>query len=262
MTACPGRAGARPRRAARAGGGRTPDGGRYDEDVLAAALAIALAASPGPAGGAAAAPAPAEGRLVDEVVAVVRNPASAPPRVVTLTKLVEEARVALVSRGATEAATGPLDRPALRAALEWLLDQMLVADEAAKLRLDELDRGTVDAELRRFQAHFPSFARYEAFLEASELSEDELLASLSRMLRVERYVQSRVGRAARVGEDEVDRWLGERGAAAAGSPARDAARAQLAEEKARAHVRDLLSELRGRAEIRVVGGLGRKDGGA
>ena len=87
-------------------------------------LALALAASP------TASPA---SRVVEEIVAVVRNPASAPPRVVTLTKLTEEARIALVSRGAIGAATGPLDREALRAALEWLLDQMLVADEAGQL---------------------------------------------------------------------------------------------------------------------------------
>ena len=217
--------------------------------VLAAALALALAA-----------PAPPEGRIVEEIVAVIRNPPSAPPRVVTWTKLVEEARIALVSRGAIEAASGTLDRAALRAALEWLLDQMLVADEAAKLRLDEVDRQAVLGELRRFQGRFPTFVRYERFLEQAELSEDELLATLARMVRVERYVQSRVGRTARVGDDEVDRWLEQRAAAGASPPARAAVRSQLAEERATAQVRELLSELRGRAEIRIVGQLGERDG--
>jgi hypothetical protein len=226
--------------------------------VLAAALALALSASPTPAP--AASPRPEEGRVVDEIVAVVRNPASSPPRVVTLTKLTEEARIALVSRGATEAATGPLDRAALRAALEWLVDQMLVADEASKLRIDEVDREAVAAELRRFQARFPSFAAYERFLDQGELTEDELVATLARMIRVERYVQSRVGRAARVGDDEVDRWLRVRGASGAAAPVRDAARSQLAEERAQAQVRELLSELRGRADVRVVGQLGQRDG--
>lgn len=223
--------------------------------VLAAALALALTAPslPGPEA------ATGEGRLVDEIVAVVRTP-SAPPRVVTYTKLVEEARIALVSRGATEAATGPLDRAALRAALEWLLDQMLVADEAAKLRLDDVDRDALAAELRRFRGRFESAAAYERFLAEGELSEDELAATLARMLRVERYVQSRVGRLARVDDDEVDRWLAERGAPAAGSPVRDAARSQLAEDRARVQVRELLSELRGRAEIRIVGHLGGRGG--
>lgn len=229
--------------------------------IAAAALALALAA-PQPPGVAAAPAAPAapEGQLVEEIVAVVRNPAAAPPRVITHSKLVEEARIALVSRGATEAATGPLDRPALRAALEWLLDQMLVADEAAKLRLDEVDRDALAAELRRFQARFPTPAAYARFLAEGEMTEDELAATLARMIRVERYVQSRVGRSARVGDDEVDRWLAERGAGAAGAPARDAARSQLAEDRARAQVRELLTELRGRADIRIVGQLGQRGG--
>jgi hypothetical protein len=225
--------------------------------IPGAVLALALAADPAlpafparpPAAGAAAE------RLADEVVAVVRNPPSAPPRVITLTKLEEEARIALVSRGATAAATGPLDRAALRAALEWLLDQTLVADEAARLRVDEVARDEVVAELDRFRARFPSRAEYGRFLAHSELGEEELVATLARMVRVQRYVQSRVGRSARVGEDEVDRWLAARGAGGAPSAARQAARAQLVEEKAGAQVRELLAELRGRAEIRVVGHL-------
>lgn len=231
--------------------------------LSAVAVALALASTP-PSGATqplppAAAPA-VEGRLVDEIVAVVRNPPSAPPRVVTYTKLVEEARVALVSRGATEAATGPLDRAALRAALEWLLDQLLVADEAAKLRLDDVDRDALAAEVRRFRGRFATPAAYERFLAEGELSEDELAATLARMLRVERYVQSRVGRLARVGDDEVDRWLAERDARGAGSPVRDAARSQLAEDRAAAQVREILADLRARAEIRIVGQLGRRGG--
>lgn len=231
--------------------------------VLAAALALALAAPP-PTGGAApdapaTAPAPG-GRLVDEIVAVVRNPPSAPPRVITYTKLVEEARIALVSRGATGAAAGPLDRAALRAALDWLLDQLLVSDEAAKLRLDDVDREALAAELARFRARFPGPAAYARFLADGELTEEELAATLARMMRVDRYVESRVGRSANVGEDEVDRWLAERGAPAAGAPARAAARAQLAEDRVKAQVHEILADLRGRADIRIVGQLGARGG--
>ncbi|HEY6006652.1 MAG TPA: hypothetical protein VIV57_27475 [Anaeromyxobacter sp.] len=209
--------------------------------MLLAALALALAAAPAEPGE----------RVVEEIVAVVRNPPSAPPRVVTLTKLTEEARVALVSRGAVAAATGPLDRAALRAALEWLLDQMLVADEAARLRIDEVPREDVLEELRRFRGHFPVAADYARFLSANELTEEELVVMLARMVRVQRYVESRVGRTARVADEEVDAWLRDRGHPAAPGPAREAARAQLSEERARAQVKDLLADLRSRAEIRV-----------
>lgn len=208
-----------------------------------AALLLALAL---------AAPEPPGSRVVEEIVAVVRNPATAAPRVITLTKLTEEARVALVSRGATGAATGSLDGEALRAALEWLLDQMLLADDAARLRIDEVPREDVLAELRRFRGQFAAPGDYARFLEASDLSEEELIVILARMVRVQRYVASRIGRAARAGDDEVDRWLRERGAASAPGPAREAARAQLADERTRAQVKDLVAELRARADVRIL----------
>lgn len=197
---------------------------------------------------------------MEEVVAVVRNPAGAPPRIITLTRLTEEARIALVSRGATDAATAPLDTAALRAALEWLLDQMLLSDEAERLRIDEVRREEVDAELERLRSRFPSPAAYQRFLSFAELTEEELRVTLARMVRVQRYLGSRVGRAARVTDDEVDRFLRERDAAPDSSVARDAARVRLVEERAAAQVKELLSELRARAEIRVLGGLAAGEG--
>jgi hypothetical protein len=211
--------------------------------VAALLAAVALAATPAPAAGP---------RVVEEVVAVVRNPAGAPPRIVTLTRLVEEARIALVARGATEAATRPLDAAALRAALEWHLDELLVADEAARLAVEEVDRAAVEAELRRFEARFASPASYRAFLAATELTEEEVAATLARGMRVQRYVERRVGRAVRVTDDEVDAWLRARGVEPAAGPVRDGARARLAEERAQAHVKELLAELRARADVRIL----------
>ncbi|HSD21004.1 MAG TPA: hypothetical protein VLC54_13250 [Anaeromyxobacter sp.] len=205
---------------------------------------------------AAASPA-ATPRVVEEVVAVVRNPPGATPRIITLTKLAEEARIALVSRGAAAAATRPLDPEALRAALDWVLDQMLLADEAARLGLDAVEREAVAAALARFREQLGTGDAYARFLAAAELSEEELSATLARMVRVERYVQSRVGRGARVGDEELDRWLAQRGAAIATGATREAARAQLEEERARAQVRDLVADLRGRADVRILDPLGK-----
>jgi hypothetical protein len=207
------------------------------------ALALALALAGAPAG---------TGRVVERVVAVVRNPADAPPRPITLTKLVEEARIALVGRGAVEAAFRPLDAEALRAALDWLVDQMLVADEATRLGLDEVDREALLAELRRFRARFGSETSFARFLAESEIAEEDLVVALERGLRVQRYLESRAGRWARVTEEEVDRYLAERGAGRVSAAARDAVRAHLVEQKAAAQVKQLLSDLRGRAEVRVL----------
>ena len=203
------------------------------------ALLLAAAAAPG---------APASGaRVVEQVVAVVRNPAGSAPRALTLTKLVEESRIALVSRGAIDAAFRPLDAEALRAGLEWLL-------EAARLRVDDVDREALAAAVHRFQGRFPDPATYRRFLETSELGEEDVVAALGRTLRVERYLETRVGPGARVGDEELERHLRLRDAGGPSTTAadRDVARAGLERTRAKAQVRELLQELRSRADIRII----------
>ncbi len=227
--------------------------------VLALLLLTALAATPAPgpprpsgakadAVGASA----SEGRVVERIVAVVRNPANAPPRPLTLTKLIEEARVALVGQGALEAAEAPLDAAALRAALRHVVDQWLVADEAARLQVDEVDRAEAQAALRRFRERFGDEAAYRRFLATTDLSEEELSQSLLRDLKVRRYLDNRVGRAARVSEAELDAAEAAAGGPGGGPGAREVLRQQLTETKARAQARQLLADLRARADVRVV----------
>jgi hypothetical protein len=190
--------------------------------------------------------------VVERVVAVVRNPAGATPRALTLTRLTEEARVALVSQGARQAATEPLDAAALRASLRWLLDQQLLADEAARLKLDEPALEQVEAELARFTAQAGGEAATAAFLAASELTMDELAAILARGLKVRRYLDGRLSRSARVSEDDVSRQLAAAGRISATPEERDAIRARLAAERSQAQVKQLLAELRARADIRIL----------
>lgn len=211
----------------------------------AAALAAALAfASP------AAVAASASGQEVERVVAVVRSPAASAPNVITLTTVEEEARIALVSRGAVLAATQPLDGPALKAGLEWLVDQTLLSEEAARLQVFEVDRADGQAELARFKARFARPADYQAFLARCDLSDAELEAVLRRMLRVKRYVESRVSHAAQVPEAEVTAWL-EAHAGELGTRDGEAARAYLAGERTKEEVKTLVRDLRSRAEVRV-----------
>jgi hypothetical protein len=165
----------------------------------------------------------AEARVVERVVAVIRSPAAQQPRVITLTKVEEETRVAIVARGGTLAATAPLDAKALRAGLDWLIDQTLLADEASRLQILEIDPADVAGELQRFKARFARPAEYAAFLARLDLPEDELAAILGRVLRVKRYVESRVGRPG-----------------------------DLPEERIAGEVKALVADLRGRAEVRVL----------
>jgi hypothetical protein len=219
-----------------------------------ALLSAALLAAAAPAAG------EGDGRIVERVVAVVRTPVATQPRVITLTRLEEETRIALVARGATGAAEGELDGPALRAGLRWLVDQILLHDEAVRLQVFEVARAELTEELRRFQGHFAEPEAYRAFLARCDLTEEELLVVLRRSLRVQRYVESRVSGALRVKEADVDRWLAERGEDGRASPAvRGAVRTRLAEERSAREVQALVAELRGRAQVRVMEGF---EGGA
>jgi hypothetical protein len=211
--------------------------------LLLAALAVA------PSG--AAAP-PGATEVIEEVVAVVRDPSGAPPRIITLTRLVEEARIALVSRGAVEAASRPIDRQTLRATLEWVLDQTLIADEAARLQLTEVDRESVAAELRRFRARFPDRDAYARFLASSELSEEEVAVVLARPLKVGGYLASRARRGGAVADEEVEEYVRANGLAAQSRAAREAVRARIAEARVDAQVRALVAEVRSRADVRIL----------
>jgi hypothetical protein len=219
--------------------------------MLAILLMAALA---GPAPGASPATpstTPAEGRVVERIVAVVRSP-GLPPRPITLTRLTEEARVAMVGQGALEAATAPLDVPALRAALRWLIGQWLVADEAVRLKVDEVPREEVEDAKRRFQARFATPAAYQAFLAAAEVGDREVAVMLARDLRVRRYLVSRAGRAGQVSDEELERELGDHPPSGASLADREEVRGRLELAKLKAAFLQQVADLRARVEVRVL----------
>ncbi len=219
--------------------------------VMFLPLLLALAAAPAAPGAPDAAPA-----VVEEVVAVVRNPSGAQARVITLTRLVEEARIVLASRGAVEAAFRPVDAGVLRATLDWVIDQTLLSDEAGRLQVMEVSRAQAADELLKFRARFPDAAAYARFLATAELSDEEISAVLARTLRVGRYLDTRIGRGKPVDDEDVRRYAAERELSVESRAARDAVRARLSEARVEAAVRELLAELRGRADVRVLDALG------
>ena len=216
--------------------------------AIALALLALAAAGAGPA---------EEGQVLDEVAAVVRAPGGE-TRVVTLSKLREEARIAMVSRGATDAAFRPLDGPALRAALQWVVDQILLFDEVTRLRVFEVDRTEVLGELRRFKEKFARPEDFRAFLDDNELTKEELMAVLRRMLRVQHYLDSRVMRTARVADADVEAYYSAHRSDFGGltlDQVKEPIRARLSEDRIQAEVRSVVGDLRARGVVRLVGGL-------
>jgi hypothetical protein len=202
-------------------------------------------------------PRPPGGRIVDEVVAVVGTRAGE-ARVITLSTVAEEGRIALVSRGGTEAAFAPLDGAVLRASLDWYVDQLLLHEEAVRLQVFEVDAAAVQAELTRFKGEFRRPADYQAFLVAIDATEDDLAAILRRTLRVRRYLDSRLGRL-RASPKEIEAWYRSHPEEVAGrslDEVSDQIAVRLATARADAETRGLLAELRARADIRILVDLG------
>ena len=204
-----------------------------------------------------AADAPPEGRVVDEVVAVVAT-RGREARVVTRSKVAEEGRIALVSRGGIEAASAPLDAMVLRASLDWYVDQLLLHEEAVRLQVFEIDRDAAVAELARFKAEFATPAAFKAFLYVIDATEEDVTSILRRNLRVRRYLESRLGRL-RPGSREVEAWYQAHPSESAGRSlpeVSDEIAARLAAARADAETKALLADLRKRADIRILVDLG------
>ncbi len=217
--------------------------------VLLAAILAPLAAG--------AADAPAGGRVVDEVVAVVATRGQE-ARVITLSRVAEEGRIALISRGGIEAAFAPLDGVVLRASLDWYVDQLLLHEEAVRLQVFEVERAAAVAELARFKAEFRSPRDFKAFLYEIDATEEDLTNTLRRNLRVRRYLESRLGRI-RPTTKEVEAWYAAHASDYGGLPlsqVNDEIVARLSASRADAETKALLADLRSRADIRVLVDLG------
>ena len=205
----------------------------------------------------AAAEVPSGERVVDEVVAVVAT-RGREGRVITLSQVAEEGRIALVSRGGVEAAFAPLGGAVLRASLDWYVDQILLLDEAVRLQVFEVDRAAAQAELTRFKAAFRSPKDFQAFLYQIDSSEDDLTNVLRRSIRVRRYLESRLGRT-RPSARDIQAWYDAHATEYGGLPladVKDDVASRIIAARADSETKALLAELRSRADVRILVDLG------
>jgi hypothetical protein len=124
--------------------------------------------------------------LIDSTVAIVDR------RVITLSLLDQEARLAFVEHGAIDDTVAPLDAGKRRAALSYLINQLLLENEAARLQVFEVsDQESANAQ-KALQSRFPSPAAFRAFLVRFDISPESLDQSVRRRLRAERYLADRL----------------------------------------------------------------------
>lgn len=154
------------------------------------------------------------GTLVDQVVAVVDK------EVVTQSELLIEARIALALRHGDDAVSATLDETFMTSFRDYLVNQLLVSEQARRFGAADVAEQEVDAQVTELSRRFSSPASFQSFLRRFGVGLGTVRAIVRRDLRNERYVRERLrlrligqGELDRLGDEQYDRalraWLGE-----------------------------------------------------
>ncbi len=209
--------------------------------VAAMAILSCLSVAPGAWG-------QARARVVDRIVATVNG------RVITQSELELEARIALVQRGGVEAAEVTIDETVLKGALELSIGERLGAEEAEKLQAFTLEPGEINEALAAFEKKFVSPADFRRFLERHEADLLQLAALLTRSMRAEKLLESKLRLRAQVSESEL-RAAYVRQQHRLNVPfeqVREDLRESLTRQKYAGIVRSELAKLRHSADVRII----------
>jgi hypothetical protein len=189
------------------------------------------------------------GEVIDRAVAMVDG------RVLTLSELEFEARVALVQAGGVEAATASLDDDIRVRALDVAIGQRLEVNEADKLQIYPLEEGEVETAIGRFQSRFPGPVELDQFHARHEADLQQLSTVLARGLRAAKILDGKLRLKAQVTDLEVRRYYDEHGAELGGSSYEDlrpAIRQRLIAERFKRLVAAELQQLRRSADVRLI----------
>jgi hypothetical protein len=157
--------------------------------------------------------------LIDSIVARInRHP-------ITQSQLEAEARVAMAQHGHVAEAQAPLSQGELQTALDYLIDQMLLEEEAERLQIFPVTDEETRAGQEGLIAQFPSVLAYQEFLERFGIGTETVEESVRRGLRAERYLTDRI---------------------------RTQIQAGASQEEANAVAKELVAQLRARSDVRVL----------
>lgn len=165
--------------------------------LLAAPVAMAQAPATGAPEPAPAAP---EGRVIDQVVAVIEG------QVLIRSELEFETRVALIQQGGVQAAFESLDEEALKGGLELAINLRLQVLSADRLEAFPTEQAEVEQRVEKFRQLFDSEESFQAFLSRSGADVKLLTEVLGRGVRAGRILDSRIKPRAQVSDAEVGRY--------------------------------------------------------
>jgi len=225
--------------------------------TLLLALVLPLAAEPptsAPASAPASAPHAAPGAptpeiLIEALVATVNQ------EVITLGEVEAEARIVLVRRGGLVGAQRTVDDGLRSAVLQYLINQEVILAEARRLQLFQVSDDEITREVERVANLFVGEEAYRSFLLQSGLSESDIADIVRRDLRVSKFLRSRIRMVSRLAPQEMRVYYAEH-PEEFGALSYDEARPVIEERLGRAQnedaIREWVSDLKARAEIRVL----------
>jgi hypothetical protein len=190
----------------------------------------------------------ARAQIIDRVLAVV---AGGP---ITLSDV--NAAIAL---GLVPAPAGGTDADRVQPALDAMIERELQLVEVNRYVPPEPTDAEIAARLAEVRARFPSDAAFNATLNETGMSGDQLRAHLRDTLRIESYLVQRFGSAYQPSEEEVLGYYRSHQAEFTrdGLPrpyaeAKDEVRARLIQERAAPLIRDWVAGLRRRVDVTVL----------
>jgi hypothetical protein len=189
-------------------------------------------------------------RLIDSVVALVGR------RVITLSQLRTEARVALADHAALEAAQGTLQSAVLGSTLEYIISEDLVEEEASRLQVFPVTLAECQIAEEGLAARFPTRDAFESFLSHFDIDHERLRAILQRKLRASRYLENRLRIQSQPTDVEVDALLASGTEDPTVPRERSLAKAYLQRQKYQILATALVQELRARADVRILSSFG------
>lgn len=174
------------------------------------------------------------------------------------------ARIHLAGQTTGALPTGPLPRGLLRATLDELVGEVLIAREAERVRITEPTKADVAREVTRLEHDAGGADRLERLLHAAGASRGEVKAMAQRRAVVQSFLSANLEGATVVTDAELERVYETGSHPFTGRPFEEVKgelRAWLARQALERAVKRWVSVLRGRTTVRVLAPWGRPSGG-
>ncbi len=198
--------------------------------------------------------------LLDEIIAVVGPSGSAQPggaplevHAILRSDVYLQARITGARRVGAAALVGTPDAKELSQALDLLIDELVIEDEADRLQVFPVTRKEVEAAEHALRASVGPKV-YDDFM-THDVSQEDVQKILERGLRVRRYLDGRLRQASRVSPAEAKAWFDAHPAEFSGHTFDDVAdllESRLSEERFESKATEFTIEARRRTQIRIL----------